>query len=137
MVSEAWSTDDVKTEVSNHREDILAGAAETIKVISSSIYPADKKRLSLIYGLLSDCYLQLYERKDPVHSDSIRIARFSKTVEEECCKVSFIGDLNFKNIAGIKDLNLDCFNSEVSAHINENNVEALAPVSPPLLVFFE
>ncbi|OIT26501.1 PREDICTED: MAG2-interacting protein 2 [Nicotiana attenuata] len=130
FVSEAWSTDDVKTEVSNHREDILACAAETIKVISSSIYPAvdgrDKKRLSLVYGLLSDCYLQLYERKDPVHSDSVHIARFSKTVEEECCKVSFIRDLNFKNIAGIKDLNLDCFNSEVSAHINENNVEALA-----------
>ncbi|CAN4089511.1 unnamed protein product [Withania somnifera] len=129
FVSDAWSTDDVKYEVSNHREDLLACAAETIKVISSSIYPAvdghDKKRLSLIYGLLSDCYLQQDEQKDPMHPHSY-IACFSKIVEEECCRVSFIEDLNFKNVAGIQDLNLDCFNSEVSAHINENNVEALA-----------
>lgn len=129
FVSDAWSTDDVRNEVSNHREELLACAAETIKFISSSIYPAvdghDKQRLSLIYGLLSDCYLQ-DEEKDPMHPHSIHIARFSKIVEEECCRVSFIEDLNFKNVAGIQDLNLDCFNSEISAHINENNVEALA-----------
>ncbi|KAM3381754.1 MAG2-interacting protein 2 [Capsicum galapagoense] len=130
FVSDAWSNDDVRNEVSNHREHLLACAAETIKFISSSIYPAvdghDKQRLSLIYGLLSDCYLQQDEQKYPMHPHSAHIARFSKTVEEECCRVSFIEDLNFKNIAGIQDLNLDCFNSEVSAHINENNVEALA-----------
>lgn len=130
FVSDAWSNDDVRNEVSNHREHLLACAAETIKFISSSIYAAvdghDKQKLSLIYGLLSDCYLQQDEQKYPMHPHSAHIARFSKTVEEECCRVSFIEDLNFKNIAGIQDLNLDCFNSEVSAHINENNVEALA-----------
>ncbi|KAK4362884.1 hypothetical protein RND71_018125 [Anisodus tanguticus] len=130
FLSNAWSTDDVKNEVSNYREDLLTCAAETIKFLSSSIYPAvdghDKQRLSLIYGLLSDCYLQLDEQKDPMHPHSIHITRFSKIVEEECCRVSFIEDLNFKNVAAIQDLNLDCFNSEVSAHINENNVEALA-----------
>ncbi|CAN4085664.1 unnamed protein product [Withania somnifera] len=129
FVSDAWSTGDVKVEVSNHREDLLACASEIIKLISSSIYPAvdghDKQRLSVIYGLLSDCYLQQDEQKDSMHPHS-SIARFSKIVEEECCRVSFIEDLNFKNVAGIQDLNLDCFNSEVSAHINENNVEALA-----------
>ncbi|XP_059316602.1 MAG2-interacting protein 2 [Lycium ferocissimum] len=130
FVSDAWSTDDVKNEVSIYREDLLACAAETIKFISSSIYPAvdghDKQRLSLIYGLLSDCYLHLDEQEDPMHPHSVHIARFSKIAEEECCRVSFIEDLNFKNVAGIQDLNLECFNSEVSAHIKENNVEALA-----------
>ncbi|KAH0691659.1 hypothetical protein KY289_019017 [Solanum tuberosum] len=137
FVSDAWSTDDVRNEVSNHREELLACAAETIKCISSSIYPAvdghDKQRLSLIYGLLSDCYLQQDEQKDPMHPHSIHIARFSKIAEEECCRVSCIEDLNFKNVAGIQDLNLDCFNSEISAHINENNVEALANLVKNLL----
>ncbi|XP_073292869.1 MAG2-interacting protein 2 isoform X1 [Primulina huaijiensis] len=136
LVSEFWSVDDIMEEVSHFREEILASAGEAIKVITLSVYPAldgrDKQRLAFIYSLLSDCYLRLQEslelpsaieRNQP---SAFGLAHFCKIVEQECTKVSFIKDLNFKNIAGLQDLNLGCLNSEVCSQIDENNLDVLA-----------
>lgn len=136
LVSEVWSVDDIMEEVSHFREDILASAEEAIKVITLSVYPAldgrDKQRLAFIYGLLSDCYLQLQDSQEFLSSSernqpsALGLAQFCKIVEQECTKVSFIKDLNFKNIAGLQDLNLGYLKTEVCAQIDENNVDALA-----------
>ncbi|KZV17213.1 hypothetical protein F511_04014 [Dorcoceras hygrometricum] len=136
LVSEVWSVDDIMEEVSHFREEIVASAGEAIKVITISVYPAldgrDKQRLAFIYGLLSDCYLQLQEAQE-LHSaieqnqpSALGLARFCKIVEQECSRVSFIKDLNFKNIAGLQGLNLGCLNNEVCAQIDDNNIEVLA-----------
>ncbi|XP_073123182.1 MAG2-interacting protein 2 [Henckelia pumila] len=136
LVSEVWSVDNIMEEVSHFREEILASAGEAIKVITLSIYPAldgrDKQRLAFIYSLLADCYLRLQESKElpPAiernQPSALWLAQFCRSVEQECTKVSFIKDLNFKNIAGLQDLNLGCLNSEVCAQIDENNVDVLA-----------
>ncbi|CAK9146528.1 unnamed protein product [Ilex paraguariensis] len=138
LISEVWTTEDIIAEISESKREILASAAEVIKTISLSVYPAidgrDKQRLAYIYGLLSDCSVQLEEAKDslpiidpdPVHTSTLGLARFCKMIEQECRRVSFIENLNFKHIAGLRGLNLECFNSEVCAHIDEHSVEALA-----------
>ncbi|XP_027159570.1 MAG2-interacting protein 2 [Coffea eugenioides] len=138
FTSEAWTVDDIVADLSQFRNEVISSAAETITVITVSVYPLidghDKQRLAYIYGLLAECYLQLEELKEPLptigqspmHLDAIHLARFSKVVSQECFRVSFIGGLNFKKIAGLTDLNWDCFNDEVFSHISEKNVEALA-----------
>lgn len=138
LVSELWSVDDIMEEVSEYREDIPSYAAEVIMSISSSVYPVidghDKQRLACIYNLLSDCYEQLDVLKElPPQIDqhllqrsALELSRFCTLVGQECSRVSFIENLNFKNIALLASLNLDCFSDEVRAQINENNVEALA-----------
>lgn len=136
LVSEVWTIDDMMAEISEFRDKILACAAESIKTISLSVYPEinghDKLRLAYIYGLLSDCYLQLEEAKsslpvidrDPLLTSGL--AHFYKIIEQECCRISFIKGLNFKNITGLQGLNLECLGTEVYAHIDEYTVEALA-----------
>ncbi|KAL3524435.1 hypothetical protein ACH5RR_017269 [Cinchona calisaya] len=138
LTAETWTVDDIVADLSEFRKEIISSAAETIKVITLSVYPLidghDKQRLAFMYGLLAECYLQLEEQKEflpnfsqePMHLNTISLARFSKILGEECYSVSFIVGLNFKYIAGLKDLNWDCFNREVCTHICENNVEALA-----------
>ncbi|KAG9133977.1 hypothetical protein Leryth_004679 [Lithospermum erythrorhizon] len=144
LVSEIWTIEDVITEISDFREEICACTADSIKVLSSvyaEIDGLDKQRLAFIYGLLSDCYLCLEEKQKSEsilgqnfeNLDNIGLAHFHKTVGEECSRVSFIKDLNFKNIAGMNGLNFDSFNNEVLAHINETNVEALAQMVQSLL----
>lgn len=148
LVSEVWSVDDITEEVSEYKEEILAYAAEVIISVSSSVYPAidghDKQRLAFIYDLLSDCYEQLEEFKELppeidqhlVQRSALELAKFCKTVGQECSRVSFIESLDFKNIALLQGLNLDCFNSEVCAQINENNVEALAEMVQNLVCMY-
>lgn len=145
LVSEVWTVDDIMDEISEVKGKILACAAEAIKTISFSVYPAidghDKQRLAYIYSLLSDCYLQLEETKEflPVidpnsaHVRSLGLAHFYKIIEQECTRVTFIKGLNFKNIAGLQGLNHECFSSEVYAHIDEYSVEALAKMVQTLV----
>ncbi|KAG8381104.1 hypothetical protein BUALT_Bualt06G0087500 [Buddleja alternifolia] len=143
LVSEVWSVDDIKEEVSDYKEEILANAGDVIKSISSSVYPVidghDKQKLAFIYNLLSDCYMQLAELKElPLLNDrsALELARFCKITAQECSRVSFIKGLNFKNIARLQELNLDCFNSEVCAQIDENNVDTLAKMVENLVLMY-
>ncbi|KAL2555078.1 MAG2-interacting protein 2 [Forsythia ovata] len=148
LVSEVWTIDDVIAEVSGFKSELLACAGEAIKTISLCIYPAinghDKRKLAFIFGLLSDCYIQLEESKelpptvdkDVLNTNALWLACYYKVVEQECNRVSFIEGLNFKNIARLQDLNLDCFNDEVYAQIDENNVEALANMVENLVGFY-
>ncbi|KAI5423645.1 hypothetical protein KIW84_030025 [Lathyrus oleraceus] len=93
----------------------------------------NKLRLAYVFGLLSECYLQLENTKDlspiaqPDHTNgNIRFAHYYKVVEQECKNVSFINNLNFKNIAGLHGLNFECFSDEVYACIEESNLSALS-----------
>ncbi|XP_059628990.1 MAG2-interacting protein 2 [Cornus florida] len=145
LVSEVRTIDDIDAEISVFKREILACAAVAIKVISSIVYPAidghNKQRVAYVYGLLSDCYLQLEETKESspmIHPDQANITTlplslFYKVLEQECSRVSFIKDLNFKNIAGLGGLNFECFSSEVYAHVHEFNVEALAKMVQTLV----
>ncbi|KAL7183536.1 hypothetical protein ACSBR2_025854 [Camellia fascicularis] len=144
LVSEVWTINDVTAEISEFKNEILDSAEEVIKTISMFVYPAvdghDKQRLAYVYGLLSDCYLQLEGTKalpptlhpDPAHI-TISLAQFYKVVEQECNRVSFIKTLNFKNIAGLGGLNFEFFSSEVYAHVDECCVEALATMVKTLI----
>ncbi|KAI5409945.1 hypothetical protein KIW84_055416 [Lathyrus oleraceus] len=80
----------------------------------------------------SECHLQLENTKDlspiaqPDHTNgNIRFAHYYKVVEQECKNVSFINNLNFKNIAGLRGLNFECFSDEVYACIEESSLSAL------------
>ena len=138
LVSEVWTNDDIMAEIAEFKGDLIAHAVETIKKISSIVYPAidgcNKLRLAYVYSLLSDCYSQLEETKDSLpmiqtheaNISSIGFAHFYKVIEQECRRVSFIKNLNFKNIAGLGGVNLECFSTEVYTHIEESSLEALA-----------
>lgn len=138
LVSEIWTNDDITAEISEVKEEILGFAPQTIKTISLFVYPAvdgcNKLRLAYLYSLLSDCYLQLEESKDSLsviqpdlpHVLSLGLPQFYKIIEQECRRVSFIKNLNFKNIAGLSGLNLQSFSTEVYTHVNEYSLEALA-----------
>ncbi|WCJ32440.1 hypothetical protein M5689_013862 [Euphorbia peplus] len=148
LVSEVWADVDIIAEISEIKAEIIDSASEMIKTVSLVVYPAinghNKQRLALIYGLLSDCYLQLEETKDSsqaLHPSSsflspLNIAHMYKVFEQECKRVSFITDLNFKNIVTLDGLNLQSLRNEVYAHINEVNLEALAKLVDTLTSIF-
>jgi hypothetical protein len=135
LVSEVWTNDDIMAEIAAFKGEIIDHAVETIKTISLIVYPAidgcNKLRLAYVYSLLSDCYLQLEETKDSlsmIQADQTKmpgLAHFYKLIEQECRRVSFIKNLNFKDIAGLGGLNLECFSTEVYTHIDESSLEAL------------
>ncbi|KAK0592689.1 hypothetical protein LWI29_023622 [Acer saccharum] len=145
IVSEVWTDDDIIAEISGVKEEILGHAQETIKTTSLVVYPAidghNKHRLVVIYGLLSMCYLQLEATKESLsdlqpdwaHASASHLAHFYSVIEKECKRVSFIKNLNFKNIAGLGGLNLQGFSSEVYANINEFSLEALAKMVQTLV----
>ncbi|KAI8565105.1 hypothetical protein RHMOL_Rhmol03G0234800 [Rhododendron molle] len=144
LVSEVWALDDITAEISEFKNEILAHAGEAIETISLSVYPAidghDKQRLAYLYGLLSDCYLQLEGTTKLVpmfHPTlahiNVDFAHFYKVVEQECSRLSFIKDLNFKNIVGLGGLNYEFFTNEIYAHIDEYTVEALATTVQALI----
>lgn len=145
LVSEVWSIDDVMGEVSDFKEEILSYAEEVVNSVSSTVYPNidghDKQRLAFVYDILSDCYMQLEKSEElpvtmgPNHGQSsvLELARLCKIIAEECRRVSFIEGLNFKNIAGLEELNLGCFRNEVFSQLNENNVVALATMVQNLI----
>jgi hypothetical protein len=138
LVSEVWTNDDIMAEIAAFKGEIIDHAVDTIKTISLIVYPAidgcNKLRLAYVYSLLSDCYLHLEETKDSLsmiqadqtNVSSLGLAHFYKLIEQECRRVSFIKNLNFKSIAGLGGLNLECFSTEVFTHIDESSLEALA-----------
>ncbi|EPS68666.1 hypothetical protein M569_06101, partial [Genlisea aurea] len=136
LVSEMWTVDDIAGEVSGFKENILGWAGEVIQCLSSVyeiIDGRDKERLAFIYGMLSECYMHLETLGESPDSDThlvqkstVGVAPFCELVGLECGKVSFIKSLNFKNIAGLTDLNFTSLKDEVLSQIDENNVDALA-----------
>ncbi|KAM7274316.1 hypothetical protein ACFE04_028980 [Oxalis oulophora] len=148
LVSEIWPDNDVMAEIKQIKEEILSNAPETIRTLSLVVYPTvdgrNKQRLAYIYGLLSDCYFQLQETKQslPVihpnseHIPNLELAHFYKVVQQECIRISFVKNLEFKNIAGLGGLNLQCFSSEIYAHVDEFNLEALATMVKNLVTNF-
>ncbi|XP_061952291.1 MAG2-interacting protein 2-like isoform X2 [Populus nigra] len=148
LVSEVWTDDDIKAEISEVKEEIVGCGSETIKTISLVVYPAidgcNKIRLACIYGLLSDCYLRLEETKESLstaHPNSsnlsaLELAHLYKVFEQECQRVSFINNLNFNNVAGLDGLNLQSFRNEVFSHVDEFSVEALAKMVQALVSIY-
>ncbi|XP_074291761.1 MAG2-interacting protein 2 [Silene latifolia] len=139
LVSEAWSNEAIDAEISEFKAEVLNSAEEIIELLTSAVYPVvdecNKARMAYIFTLLSDCYLHLDETKDlrllvtKHKGDSFeKLAQFYRLIAQECDRVSFITDLNFKNIVDINAGNLDFkhFNSEVCRHVNESTVELLA-----------
>jgi len=141
LVSDHWGNDDILTEISEFGEDIVRCAQEVIAMISSVVYPEidghNKQRLAYIYGILSACYMRLRKTEDQAlvalthqyhqhKKHNLEPFQFYKVLEQECQRVSFINELNFKNIAGLDDLNFGHINEEISINIHASTVEALA-----------
>ncbi|CAN7101395.1 unnamed protein product [Brassica rapa subsp. narinosa] len=136
LCSEVWTNEDITAEILQVKEEILTFASVTIQTISTFVYPAvsglNKQRLGYIYSLLSECYCRLEESKEESslvhqpHGSFVGLSNFYNILNQECSRVSFITDLDFKNIVELGGLNFDSFNNEVHAHINEMNLEALA-----------
>ncbi|KAJ6410965.1 hypothetical protein OIU84_007673 [Salix udensis] len=113
LVSEIWSDDDIKAEISKVKEEIVGCGSETIKTISLAVYPA-----------IDGC-------------NKIRLAsHLYKVFEQESQRVSFINNLNFKNVAGLDGLNLQSFQNEVFSHVDEFSVEALAKMVQALVSIY-
>ncbi|KAL5567716.1 hypothetical protein UlMin_024291 [Ulmus minor] len=146
LVSEVWTNDDIMGEISEVRGEIVGYAVETIQIISSTVYPAidgcNKLRLARIFGLLSDCYLQLETKRmslPMVHEaklSNIGFSHYYKVIEQECRRVSFLTDLNFKNIAGLEGLNFKSFNQEIYTHVDERSLEVLAKMVETLIKIY-
>ncbi|KAK9127953.1 hypothetical protein Syun_016750 [Stephania yunnanensis] len=145
LVSEVWEDDDIIAELSEHRKELITGASHVITAIASDVFPVidgcNKQRLAYIFNIISDCYSLLNNANDPLSalclSDqayklSVELSLFYKTLHQECERVSFIKNLNFKNIAGIGNLNVEHFNDEIYKHINEFSVESLAKMAQNL-----
>jgi hypothetical protein len=135
LCSEIWTNEDITAEILQVKEEILTFASDTIETISTIVYPAasglNKQRLAYIYSLLSECYCHLAESKEASllvqpNSSFAGLSNWYNVLKQECSRVSFIKDLDFKNISELGGLNFDSFNNEVHAHINEMNLEALA-----------
>ncbi|KAL4300939.1 hypothetical protein S245_060885 [Arachis hypogaea] len=137
LVSDVWTNDDITAEIADCKGKVVDNGANTIETISSIVYPAidgcNKLRLAYVYGLLAECYLQLESTKDssPMayhdHQNSdLRFAHYYRVIEQECKRVSFVNNLNFKNIAGLHGLNFECFSEEVYACIDDSSLSALS-----------
>ncbi|KAH9606498.1 hypothetical protein KSS87_016442 [Heliosperma pusillum] len=139
LISDAWSNEAIDAEILEFKAEVLDSAEEVIALLTSAVYPVvnecNKARMAYIFTLLSDCYLHLDETKDlrpwvtKSKGDSFeKLAQFYRLLAQECDRVSFITDLNFKNIVDINAGSLDFkhFNSEVCRHVNESTVELLA-----------
>ncbi|KAJ4841236.1 hypothetical protein Tsubulata_022373 [Turnera subulata] len=148
LVSEVWTDEEIKAEISQLKGEIIDYDSETIKTLCFVVYPAingvNKQRLALIYSLLSDCYLHLEATKKPLpmaHPNSLslsalELARLYKVMEQECLRVSFIKKLDFKYVAELDGLNLQSFSREVYANIDEFSVEALAKMVETLVSIY-
>ncbi|MQM08521.1 hypothetical protein Taro_041374 [Colocasia esculenta] len=148
LVSELWTNDEILAEVLDYKEELIGSAKGVISVIYSFVYPEidgrNKQRLSYVYSILSACYLRLKRTEEPVatmseylgHPHTTDITQFYKLLEQECQRVSFIRELNFKKIAGLVDLDFEHFNEEVRNHISEYSVSALAEMVQNLLSLY-
>ncbi|KQJ90695.1 MAG2-interacting protein 2 isoform X2 [Brachypodium distachyon] len=144
LVSEYWDNDDILNEISEFREDIVKSAKGVIDMIYSDVYPEidghNKQRLSYIFSILSACHSYLKRTSDieltypeHVHTHKLEPFQYYKFLEEECKKVCFIDDLNYKNIAGLDNLNFEHFNEEVCKNIHASTVNALADMVQALV----
>ncbi|CAN6344755.1 unnamed protein product [Urochloa humidicola] len=147
LISECWDNNDILNEISEFREDIVSSAKGVIDMIYSDVYPEidgyNKQRLSYIYGILSACHSYLkrtneIELRYPehVHTHKLEPFQYYKVLEEECKKVSFIDGLNYKNIAGLDNLNFEHFNEEVCKNIHASTVTALADMVQALVSMY-
>ena len=147
LVSEYWDNNDILNEISEFREDIVRSAKGVIDMIYSDVYPEidgyNKQRLSYIYGILSACHSYLkrtgeIELRYPehVHTHKLEPFQYYKVLEEECKKVSFIDGLNYKNIAGLDNLNFEHFNEEVCKNIRASTITALADMVQALVSMY-
>lgn len=148
LVSDIWTNEDITAEIAGVRGEIVSYGQKTVETILMMAYPAidghKKHRLAYLYSLISDCCMQLDEKKESlplIHPDqaiiaSSGLARFYKVIEEECRNVSFVKDLNFKNIVRLGGLNLECFRDEVYRNIDEHSVEALANMVRALVTLY-
>lgn len=147
LVSDDWSNEEIAAEISEFEREILDYALETIRIITSDVCAVidgcNKARLAYIFALLSHCYFHLDTRTELPPSatqdaaDSTpKLGHVYKVLEQECLRISFIKDLNFKNIADIHtgSLNFGHFNDEVIKHVNEFSVEALAEMVQALCI---
>ncbi|XP_076915022.1 MAG2-interacting protein 2-like [Bidens hawaiensis] len=144
LLSNIWTVDDIKSEIAQFETKILDSAKEVFKTISVSVYPEingqDKQRLAYIYNLLSICFSKVEDKTEllttinpgPTHLTIDELDSFYNIMEQECSKLSFIKDLNFKNIAGLFGPNLACVRDEVYTHVNETSVEPLAELMKTL-----
>ncbi|XP_020112692.1 MAG2-interacting protein 2 [Ananas comosus] len=149
LVSEHWENRDILAEISDFREDIVRYASKVIDMIYSDVYPQidghNKRRLSYVYNLLSACYSRLKWTEDPEymkylnqgHSYIVEPFQYYKVLEQECQRASFIDGLNFKNVAGLDDLNFEHFNEEICKYIRESTVEALADIVQSLVNLYD
>ncbi|KAI4982337.1 hypothetical protein ZWY2020_022829 [Hordeum vulgare] len=137
LVSEYWDNDDILNEISEFREDIVKSAKGVIDMIYSDVYPEidgyNKQRLSYIFGILSACHSYIKRTgkieltyQEHVHTHKLEPFQYYKVLEEECKKVCFIDGLNYKNVAGLDNLNFDHFNEEVCKNVHSSTVSALA-----------
>ncbi|KAL6642432.1 hypothetical protein ACP70R_020613 [Stipagrostis hirtigluma subsp. patula] len=147
LVSEHWDNNDILSEISEFREDIVRSAKGVIDMIYSDVYPEingyNKQRLSYIYGILSACHSYLKRTSEielryaeHVHTHKLEPFQYYKVLEEECKKVSFIDGLNYKNIAGLDNLNFEHFNEEVCKNIDASTVSALADMVQALVSMY-
>ncbi|CAL9082320.1 unnamed protein product [Musa acuminata var. zebrina] len=149
LISEHWGNNDILAEISEFRNDIVKCANGVIDMIHSVVYPEidgrNKERLSYMYSILSACYLRLKKVEDPMlmtyqeqgHMHILEPFQFYKVLEQECQRVSFIENLNFKNIAGLDDLNFEHFNEEICNNIHEPTVEVLAELVQALVGIYD
>nr|GEW20582.1 MAG2-interacting protein 2 [Tanacetum cinerariifolium] len=149
LLSEIWTNDDIKSEISQFEYKILDCAEDIFKTISLSVYPEidgrNKERLAYIYNLLSSCFSRVEEKKrllnaisaDQSNLSIVELDSFYKIMEQECSKLSFMENLNVKNIAGLHGPNLACVTNEIYANVNEKSVEALAEMVKTLAGIFK
>ncbi|KAK4790120.1 hypothetical protein SAY86_017424 [Trapa natans] len=136
LTSVIWTNDEIAAEIADIRGELVNFGQETIKVISLTVYPeidgCNKQRLACLYGLLADCYSYLEEKDVMPNFDcdialsSFGLSSYYKLIERECKKISFVENLDFKNIARLNGLNLDGFRGEVLKNLDEYCLEALA-----------
>ncbi|KAI3705881.1 hypothetical protein L1987_76130 [Smallanthus sonchifolius] len=144
LLSKIWTVDDIKSEITQFESKILDSAKDVFQTISISVYPEingrDKQRLAYIYNLLSICFSKVEDKKelltiinpDPAHLTIDDLDKFYKIMEQECSKLAFLEDLDFKNIAGLFCPNLACVTDEVCTYVTETSVEPLAEMMKTL-----
>lgn len=147
LLSQSWDNNDILSEISEFRDDIVNSAKGVIDMIHSDVYPEingyNKQRLSYIYDILSACHSYLKRSSEieltypeHVHTHKFEPFQYYKVLAEECKKVSFIDGLNYKNIAGLDNLNFEHFNEEVCKNIHASTVRALADMVQALVSMY-
>lgn len=151
LVSDCWDNHDILAEISEYRDEIVKNAMTFIRMVSSSVYPnidgRNKQRLSYIFSILSACHARLKHSLDPEyikymdrehhHMHMLEHSRYYKVLEQECLRLSFIDNLNFKNIAGLYDLNFEHFNEEICKNVHESTINALAEMVQSLVGMYD